>query len=84
MLKKIYTLTQTTLGSSFLDELKIKSYSDTAPLNCNETTNRKCIIELTITHRQTDFLLCHESTIWCSHSVANNKGGHWKVDNKPR
>ena len=77
MLKMIYTLTQTTLGSSFLDELKMSStsYSDNEALNCKETTNRKCIIELTITHRQTDFLLCHESTIWCSHPVANQKRG---------
>ena len=59
----------------------MKSYSDIETLDCNETTNRKYSIELTITHRQTDLLLCNESTIWCSHSEAKKKDVvHWKLD----
>lgn len=68
-------MTQTTLDSSFLDELKTSSKVNhiSRHLIATTTTNRKCIIELTITHRQTDLLLCNESTIWCSHSEAKKK-----------
>lgn len=76
------TLTQTTLDSNFQDGLQRSigrhevSYLKTKKHTRTQKETfyfKKNSIKLTITHRQTNFLLSHESSIGSSHTTDRSK-----------